>query len=199
MTPNSTLDPEVLLPPSSIPWLLSQPASVLSPFPVRDEILSMQYFLPEEVYMDRHLHDSVLLGPLTRRLGDFTQRVAHAIDTLVPELWGPDKREWKEVLPFENMHRIVLRMASAVLFGSELAKDPAFLKTLSRYANALAIRSGLARLFVPPPFRFIISRFTALPIRFFAWRCQSWLIPIIRQRIEHAHYRHPNTSKISEI
>ncbi|KAF2102213.1 cytochrome P450 [Rhizodiscina lignyota] len=179
VTPNTTLEPEVLLPPSAIPWLLSQPANVLSPFPVRDEIVGLKYFLPAAICEDRQLHDSVLLGPLTRRLGDFTERVARGIEEVMPQLWGTDEREWKEVVPFENMHAIVLRMSASVIFGEELARDPKFLKALSMYALVVAICTGLARLLAPPPFRFVVSRLAGLPIRFFAWRCNSWLAPLI--------------------
>ncbi len=90
VSPNTTFEPEVLLPPSALSWLLSQPPNVLSPFPVRDEILSMKYFFPEEVRRDRQLHDVVLLGPLTRRMGDFTAQIAEAIAEEMPRLWGSD-------------------------------------------------------------------------------------------------------------
>ena len=72
-TPNTTWKPEVLLPPSAIPWLLHQSKSVLNVDPVRNILLAFHYIISPLVYNNRTIHNSVLLKDLTRHMGLFAQ------------------------------------------------------------------------------------------------------------------------------
>lgn len=194
-TPNCTFEPEVIIPPRHLAWLLSQPASVLNPFPVRDEIVGLKYLAPSVVCEDRMLHDAVLLGPLTRRLGDFTARNAEVIDEALPKVWqrgvessaeGGGDPSWRGVKVFDMLQDVVVRMTARSLFGAELAGDERLVASLSRHGTLVAISAGLSRLFAPPPVRFIVAPLIALPANVNAWWCGRWLLPLIRQKLDKA-------------
>ena len=94
--------------------------------------------------MDPTVHFDIIKSELTRQVFTVTPEVCDELRAAVDELWGvgpepkdeddPDgeKSEWKTVVLFDSMTKIVARMSNRVFVGLPLCEYPIFPDALQR-------------------------------------------------------------------
>lgn len=116
----------VLLPPSSIPWLISQPSHVLSVNGAHKHILQTKYSFPRPEIMDPTVHFDVIKTELTRQMFSITPEVSDEMRAAINDVFGEDPNCWREVKLFDAIVKIVARTSNRVFVGLPLCKSVQF-------------------------------------------------------------------------
>ncbi|OCK84488.1 cytochrome P450, partial [Lepidopterella palustris CBS 459.81] len=182
VTPNVTMYPEILLPPAHIPWLFNQPDDVLSARAVQGSLIASDYILPHLAF-DSDLHVEVARSILTRQLGAFMEVMVEETRIAMDEVLGLDTENWNEVGVSKAVRDILLRVNARVSVGLPLCRDKRYLELSYRLSTAVAICGSLIRALVPNIVKPISCPLFALPCRWYAWRSNRYLFPIISSRI----------------
>ncbi|KIY02722.1 uncharacterized protein Z520_01187 [Fonsecaea multimorphosa CBS 102226] len=138
---------EIVLPASSITWLINQPESILSADEPHKDVLQTEYTFVHPVVVDQPLHHETIRSELTRQLGALTMDIMDELGAAFDEIWGTDTTEWKEVCPFETLKLIIARTSNRVFVGLPLCRNKALLEHGMGFATAVPIASTLLKLF----------------------------------------------------
>lgn len=80
------------------------------------------------------------------------------------------------------MLAIIMRSNARVFVRLPLCRDKTYLTLAYRHSMAIAICASIIRVLVPNVLKPIFGPIFALPCRWYAWRCNRYLIPIIKSR-----------------
>ncbi|OAG39648.1 hypothetical protein AYO21_06116 [Fonsecaea monophora] len=152
---------EILLPVSSITWLINQPDGILNVDEPHKDVLQTEYTFVHPVVVDQPLHHETIRNELTRQLGALTIDIVDEIGAAFDEIWGTDTTEWKEVCPFETLMLITARTSNRVFVGLPLCRNKALLEHGIGFANAVPVASTLLKLlpaFLRPFAAILIAR-----------------------------------------
>ncbi|EXJ92197.1 hypothetical protein A1O3_00747 [Capronia epimyces CBS 606.96] len=144
----ATLDGDViLLPPSTIPWLISQPEQVLSVNGAHKHILQTKYTFPRPEIMDPTVHFDVIKSELTRQVFNVTPEVCDELAAAVDEIWGTDTQHFTEVTLFDSITKIIARTSNRVFVGLPFCRDEEYIHNAVGFAEDIALSATLLRLF----------------------------------------------------
>ncbi|KAI0460595.1 cytochrome P450 [Xylaria acuta] len=185
--------PQVILPPSEIPWLLEQPDDVLSQEHVNRQFLQVEYAFFHANRVEDPVHPEVIQHQLTKKIGGFADDVADEARSALEDCWGTDTEEWREVRVYDTMLVVVARLAIRVLMGRAFCRDDTFVSVCSHFIRKVAIAAAAISLFpgfLKPVVGPIFTLFDYILYR----RCRSFLMPIIRERLD--RLSSPDTEKL---
>jgi hypothetical protein len=112
----------ILLPASSIEWIINQPDSSLNVHASHMESLQSDFTFADPVIVRQPHHGYIVKTDLTRQLGSLTMDIMDELASCFDETWGFDTRAWKEIGVFENMMRVIARTSNRVMVGLPLCK-----------------------------------------------------------------------------
>ncbi|KAI0202920.1 cytochrome P450, partial [Astrocystis sublimbata] len=184
--------PQVLLPPSQVPWLLAQPDSVLSQEAVNRQFLQAEYAFFHANRVADPVHPEVIQHQLTKKLGSFADDVADEARAALEDCWGTDTREWREVRLYDSMLEVVARLSIRVLMGRGFCGDKTFVAICSQFIRQVAVAAAAISLF-PDFLKPLVGPIFTFYDYILYRRCRSFLMPIIRERL--ARLRNPDAEK----
>lgn len=171
---------EIVLPTSSIPWLINQPDSILSADEAHRISLQIDFTFVHPFVVANPLHHETIRNELTRQLGAVTGDIADELSVAFDEIWGTDTAEWREVCLFETAMEIIARTSNRVLVGVPLCRDTALLDHVKGFATAIAVSTAVLRQ-MPMLLRPLAAPVVTLPNR----RHTRGFARVVRPEIEH--------------
>jgi hypothetical protein len=124
--------PEVVLPPSSIRWIITQPELAMSPTPIHDEITQVRYAFLNPQLVGDHTVYNVLRRDMMKHLKTLVPVMDDAISAALDDVWGFGT-DWRPVSLFDTMREVVLRVSTRVFIGEPLCTMPSLY--LPRYSD----------------------------------------------------------------
>jgi cytochrome P450 len=184
-----TFHPEVLLPPSMLPWLFKQSPDVVTNANVQAELLALRHILPRPVSV-MAFPIGVVRHDLTRALGSMVDEIVKTVRKGIEKSWGTvqdgEKEEdgWKEKVFYNSIKKIVKEVTAKVLFGQPLCDDGKFVDLMLRHANLWPLYAGLTiRIFVPEILKPLLTPVLCLHVRYLGWRISKYILPVIDEKI----------------
>ncbi|KAI0400747.1 cytochrome P450 [Xylaria palmicola] len=175
--------PQVILPPSQIPWLLAQPDDVLSQEHVNRQFLQSEYAFFRANRVPDPVHLDVIQHQLTKRIGGFADDIVDEVRAVLEDCWGEDTEAWREVRAYDTLLLVITRMSIRVLAGTPLCRDEEFVSVCSNFIRKVALAAAAISLlpdFLKPVFGPVFVLYDYILYR----RCRSFLMPIIRERLD---------------
>ncbi|KAI9762496.1 MAG: hypothetical protein M1840_001220 [Geoglossum simile] len=179
---NFVTGPEVLVPLPMIPILLAQPDNILSPVELQCDVLQVHYTLSRPHSVISQTHSEVIRKSLTRHIRTFLGDIMDEISATIDELWGHDTEEWREVIVFEDMKKIITRATNRILVGPTLCRNEDFLDSSAKHSQAVMF-SAMALRCIPNPLKPLFGRIITIPNHYYSRRWGKHLCPILRQRL----------------
>ncbi|TKA66212.1 hypothetical protein B0A49_07508 [Cryomyces minteri] len=183
VAPTTSWWPEVMLPQSSVKWLLSQPDDVIDLHEGVQDALQFGYVSPHDKVLENPFHDDIVRRDLKRNLGVMTPAVFDELKTSVDELWGTDTENWKEIPVYDTSQRIIARTTNRTFVGLPLCRDAKYLHSATKFANAMLLQVGVTRFLLPALLKPLIGHFFAIPCHFRDWQFSRHLAPMINARL----------------
>ncbi|SPO07365.1 uncharacterized protein DNG_10059 [Cephalotrichum gorgonifer] len=178
---------QVIIPPDQLPWLMKQPASVLSQRESNNEFLAAKHTFLNCVAADDNEWVFVvnIIKDITKELNNKTDDVIEEIQDALSDLCGNDTHSWREVDLLDMCLLLMSRIVSRVYVGLPLCQDPTYLSSSTKFAKFILIEALLAQL-TPKPLRPLLGPLLAQ----YDWmqfrRMEGCLRPIIRERASRA-------------
>jgi len=185
VVPDTTLRPQVMLPPEHIRWLITQPESVLSLEAVRLERNGVRY-LPTNLdpkstllFIDKVIGKS-LNKDLDIILADIQDEVRDSVDLVL----GMDTEVWREVSITQAMSSVVDRTSSRVLFGTALSRNAMYLRAMRCFITLMGITTLIVGQLPPIILRPLIGWSLMFP----TYLCKRWVVshvrPVVRDHLD---------------
>ncbi|KAJ9646320.1 hypothetical protein H2199_002369 [Coniosporium tulheliwenetii] len=172
--------PEVVLPPEHIKWLVDQPDHILSIQKVLIEAVQFNYTSPRSWKFKRPFH----IKSLNRmRLDLLTPDVVEEIALSIDRIFGTDTKEWAEVGLSIPMWETITRVTTRVFVGVDLAHNHTYIHYSASFAMSLGQQSGMITMLIPDLLKPIFGPLLALPCRYYDWRCSQYLVPLIQSHL----------------
>jgi cytochrome P450 len=133
----------ILLPTSSIDWIIYQPDNVLSVVETHRENLQTDLTFVHPFVVANPLHHETIKNELTRQLGALTTDIIDELSAAFDDIWGTDAEQWKDVCIFETIMQIVARTSNRVFVGPSLCRDGRMLEHAIGFATAIALASAV--------------------------------------------------------
>ena len=175
--------PEIILPPSNVTWIISQPENILSDDKVQDELLGLQYFAHGPT--GAAVHDfTVIRRNLTQQmhkiLPDMVDEMRAAFDDYLPSTTDNDEEGWAEVEGIRVIVKTTQRTIERMFVGLPLCRDMAYLKAIRRWSVVFALSGSLFRFFWPTE---LLAPMLNVLVAAMKWMAVRKSLPLIRQRI----------------
>ncbi|KAF2085151.1 cytochrome P450 [Saccharata proteae CBS 121410] len=187
LTSNSgSFQPEVVLPPAHIKWLIDQPESVVSIYNVLIDDVEFTYQSPRSWKFSRPFHVEALNK---MRLDLMTAPMVNEIDICLDKIFGSNTKEWTKVSVRTATHFILSRITNRVFVGEALAHDERYYNISTSFFSSLGETSLAIKLLIPSSLKPILGYVFALRTRYYDWRCSQSLIPTIKKHLADAESR----------
>ncbi|KAI1432966.1 cytochrome P450 [Xylaria sp. CBS 124048] len=186
--------PQVILPPSQIPWLMEQPEDVLNQERVNRQFLQADYAFFHANLVEGPVHPEIIQHQLTKKLDSFADDIVDEARASLEDSWGVDTEAWREVSVYDTVLHIISRLSVRVLMGPPLCRDGAFLFICSNFIRKVALAAAAISLF-PWFLQPIVAPIFTLYDRFLYLRCRSHLMPIIHERLEQVQKKKKDTTE----
>ncbi|RYP77946.1 hypothetical protein DL771_000805 [Monosporascus sp. 5C6A] len=167
----------IVLPPSMLQWLISQPESHLSAKGAQMDALNIPTtFLRADIGLNP-VHEPLVRRNLTARLDHIADDVREVVGLALDELWGKDAEAWREINLDYTIRRVVARAANRVLVGDALCRNDDYIENSIRYVTQVSTCGLLMNLF-PSWLRRPIGVVFTIPIRIAYSHCSKHLLPV---------------------
>ncbi|KAI1260236.1 cytochrome P450 [Xylariaceae sp. FL1019] len=187
--------PQVILPPSQIPWLLEQPDDVLNQEQVNRQFLQAEYAFMHANLVKDPVHPEIIHRELTKKINNFADDIVEEINASLEDNWGSDTEEWREVKVYDTMLDVVARLSIRVLMGLPLCRNKVFLSICSNFIRQVALAAAAISLF-PDFLKPLVGPVFTLYDRVLYMRCRGFLMPVISERLD--LLRDPDIAKTPE-
>ncbi|KAI1159492.1 cytochrome P450 [Nemania serpens] len=185
--------PQVVLPPSQIPWLVAQSEDVLSQEHVNRQFLESDYSFFQANRVRDPVHPEITQHQLTRRIGGFVDDIVDEARASIDEYWGTDTEQWREVRVYDTVLLVIARMTLRVLAGLPLCRDKTFLSICCNFIRKVALNAAAISLF-PQFIKPVVGPIFSLFDYILYLRCRTFIMPIIRGRLD--QLRSQDTEKL---
>ncbi|KAI0973768.1 cytochrome P450 [Xylaria arbuscula] len=185
--------PQVVLPPSQIPWLLEQPETVLSQEHVNRQFLESDYAFFHANMVDGPVHPEIIQHQLTKKLNGFADDLVEEVRACLDDYWGTDTEEWREIKIYDTVLLTMTRLVTRALMGRPLCRDETFVSICANFIRKVALAAAAISLFprfLKPIVGPIFTVFDYILYR----RCRKYLMPIIHERLN--QLRKADTEKL---
>ena len=174
--------PEIILPPSNVHWIASQPENVLSDIKEQDDLVGLDYLAhgPDQAAV----HDfSVIRKDLTRQMGNLLPDLLDEMEASFEAGFGSEMDDWKEVEIFKIIQETSRKTSNRVFVGQPLCRDEKYLASLRKWELAFALCGAVIRYLVPYSLKPFLAPIVAIPLYFYRWLVRRRLLPLVRKRI----------------
>lgn len=172
----------VMLPASEAQHLVDLPDSVLNMPQPMIRGLQFKYTVVEQLVMDDPIHQKLVTGDLTRKMGQLVQDIYTETEWGFAKFWGTDTIELKEINVFDTLRRIIASATNRVFVGLPACRDPELVDAGMSYARALPQEAGKIRRF-PTFVKPLVARFYTPETRASTKAFLEIIRPDIEQRI----------------
>lgn len=183
-----TWQPEVVLPPSQIRWLVEQPDTVLSIDKCLLKDLEFPYTNPAAWSFTRPFHVEAINK---LKLDSLVEDMAEEVQTSVDEQWGTDTAEWKSVNIDHTMLHVLVRITSRVFVGLPLCRDREYVEAATGFMSHISPRSILIS-FTPEFMRPLVAWWLTRDLKRWNGICTDKMTPLIEKEMMH---RRPSDQK----
>ncbi|KAI1608962.1 putative cytochrome P450 [Exophiala viscosa] len=136
---------EIVLPISSVQWLINQPDSILSSEESHRISLQTDYTFVHPFVVANPLHHETVRNELTRQLSVVTPDIVDELSVALDEIWGIDTVNWREVCVFDTAMEMIARISNRVFVGLPLCRDAALLGHGKGFATAMAVSAAVLK------------------------------------------------------
>ncbi|KAL0062050.1 hypothetical protein AAF712_011128 [Marasmius tenuissimus] len=187
IVPTWTKGPQVLVPPSLIPWLSQQPAHTMNAKDCTFENMQFAYTVQHPEITHNDLLDLMIKRDLTKSVGNLNDEIVQEIQECMEELFGGDvegggEAEWREVGVWDSMIKLVARSANRVFVGPELCKNDEYLMSCVRWTRDIQV-SGAIMHMIPKFLKPYVARLATIPNRRDTATNLKHSLPLVEQRI----------------
>ncbi|KAI9707108.1 MAG: hypothetical protein M1836_000068 [Candelina mexicana] len=131
--------------------------------------------------MAHDTHREVIVRYLNKKLASLIPAMSHELAACFEQYWGVDTQNWKDIVVFDDMMKVVARASNRV-FNKEVCRNETFFYHDVRVAQYIAINAFLIRA-APPLIRSAFARLLRIPLKYHHYRCSQYLLPIVKQRL----------------
>ncbi|KAH8819202.1 cytochrome P450 [Xylogone sp. PMI_703] len=172
----------VILPNSSVKWIIGQPDDVLGALAAQANSLEAEWTLwGNQTLINRVVHKELVVRDLTRAVSYVVPQTMEEVAAGFDEFWGTDTENWREVNVFETAMKVVARSVNRTFVGFPLCRNDEYLSYAGQYASQVPLTAALIKL-VPGFLRPIIPYALILPLKYQFYRCSRFLLPLIKER-----------------
>ncbi|KAK3715252.1 hypothetical protein LTR37_007219 [Vermiconidia calcicola] len=183
-----TWQPEVVLPPSQIRWLVEQPDAVLSIDRCLVKDLEFLYTAPAAWSFTRPFHvEAINKLRMDLLIEDMSEEVRAGID----QHWGLDTEEWAEVNIEETMLLVLVRITTRVFVGLPLCHNEEFTSAVASFIDGLSARAIFISL-APELLRPLVAWYLTRDLKRWNGICAEHMIPLVEKEMLH---RRPSDQK----
>ncbi|KAK6080558.1 cytochrome P450 [Seiridium cupressi] len=170
----------IILPPSMLHWLVSQPESVLSAKHAQLDALNITTtFLRPEIGEEPH-HEPLVRRELTAHLDAVEASMWDEVGAALAEVWGKEGGEgWRKVNLDKTVRHVVARASNRVFIGRELCRNTAFILSVITYVTRVSTY-GLLLSLVPRRLRPLAAPVARFPIATSYAPCEAHLLPLFK-------------------
>ena len=172
----------MVLPPSEIPWIISQPESVLSAQETHRQLLQSDWTLLNENIVKNPIHEQVIRGNMVRKLEAFTSPVMDELRHCFEDYWGT-ATGWHEVNIWESMLKLFARTSNRMFVGLPLCREEDFLDGCRNFATNVMI-SGFFLKLMPTWVKPVLGYLAIAPNWWHYRNAAKFLIPLIESRLK---------------
>jgi cytochrome P450 len=174
--------PVVVLPPSEINWIITQPESSLSAQEMhRDQLQSDWTFLNQNI-VKYPIHQDVIRGNMVRKLDSFTEPVMEELQQCFDDYWGMST-EWHEVNIWDSMMKVFARTSNRMFVGLPLCRNEDFLDGCRGFAQDVMVSTAILTM-MPGWLKPVLGYLAIAPNYWHYRKSAKYLIPLIESRLE---------------
>ncbi|KAF2966486.1 hypothetical protein GQX73_g7094 [Xylaria multiplex] len=174
--------PQVILPPSQIPWLMEQADDVLSQEHVNRQFLQADHTFFHANMVEGAVHPEIIQHQLTKKINGFADDIVDEVRACLEDYWGTDTEEWREVKAYDTLLLLITRMSIRVFMGLPLCRDEKFLSVCSNFIRKVALAAAAISLF-PDFLKPIVGPVFTIFDYILYRRCSGFIMPIIHERL----------------
>lgn len=178
---------ELILPTSSMRWVLSQPDEVLSVSEAFVEIDGAYYGLGTEKPILDAWQGMLVKTDLNAVLERLVQVMNDELGVAFDENFGTDTGSWKEIDLMTTARRIVGQASSRFTVGLPLCRNKDYLNATSWAVDGLVMNAGIAT-GMPVVLQPFVGRVSGLPVRLAVCKMRKLFEPVYRKRLETLKY-----------
>ncbi|EEQ85057.1 cytochrome P450 [Blastomyces dermatitidis ER-3] len=182
LVPGLGLRSEILLPKSTLRWLVTQSDNILSMREAFRELDQIDWAADHHKYVTDAWLTPILNRDVNRNLDRYLPPLGKEVQNAV-ERRIPNKGEWAEIPLWDTMKLVIAQISSQFTVGEPLCRDEEYIRASSSFVDTFVTNAGLVP-FVPVPLRPILCPILYLPLRFKTWKLERILKPLIKQRLE---------------
>ncbi|KAF7559762.1 hypothetical protein G7046_g4395 [Stylonectria norvegica] len=174
---------EVIMPSNAMRWVLAQPDKTLDTFSAFADIQQVQWaFGHEKVTLDSW-QSLIVKHDLNRVLEGVCSTMNDELAVAFDDEFGTDAENWKEVLLFPAVERVVAQAASRFTVGLPLCRDQEYNRVALKINHCLITNAGTTG-GTPSLFRPLVGSLVNIPLSFALARMKKLFVPLWKQRLE---------------
>jgi len=184
----------VLLPASETQHIVDQSDAVLNMPAPMVQGLQFKYTVVDQIVIENPIHGKIVASNLTHQLSYLINDVLDETEWGFEKYWGMDTTDFKDVVVFETMRRIIGSVTNRVFVGLPSCRNPELVDAGTSYAAALPKEAGSLRMypsFIKPLVAPLYTKRTKAHTKDF----YSILLPEIQQRLEEFNLYQSNPEK----
>ncbi|KAI7568681.1 hypothetical protein KC317_g3970, partial [Hortaea werneckii] len=180
--------PEVVLPPAHIQWLVEQPDTVLSINEALIKDLEFLYTAPAAWSFTRPFHVEALNK---LRMESLIPDMAEEVQDSIDRVWGTDTENWNEVNIEETMRHVLVQITARVIVGSPLCRNTDYIENAHMFMVEMCPRAVCIS-FTPELLRPLAGWWFSRPLKQLNAVCAKYMDPLVKQEMAH---RRPSDQK----
>ncbi|CRG92424.1 5-beta-cholestane-3-alpha,7-alpha-diol 12-alpha-hydroxylase [Talaromyces islandicus] len=174
---------EIIIPRSSLSWLLEQPDSVLSAAEYHRETLVGDYNATHKHILRDPFHDRVIHKQLSRHLPALLTDIWEELSQAFDNTFGNDTA-WKEINLSQSLMQLIARASNRMAVGKPTCREKEYLDNMNRFALSIIINRELLQFF-PRIFWPLVARVMCARNSWYHHQTAKHSLPVIRSRLEH--------------
>ncbi|KAL4953557.1 cytochrome P450 [Aspergillus filifer] len=193
MIPGFGVRNELVLPPSSLRWVLSQPDSVLGVGEAFADIDQAEYSVGHSKYIVDAWQGKLVNTEMNAALESIVAAMNDELGVAFDRWFGSDTVNWKEIDLLETVRPIVAQAASRFTVGLPLCRNDDYIRTSFEAIDGCVITAGVVG-GTPPILRPLVGPLVGLKARLASRRIRKFLEPLYRERLEILKYARDDPS-----
>ncbi|QIW99405.1 hypothetical protein AMS68_004923 [Peltaster fructicola] len=183
LTPNCNWQPEVVLAPDQIKWLINLPESAVSIYKVLIEDVAFTYTSPRSWDFSRPFHVEALNK---MDLALMTDEMVDEIDLCTKRQLGSSIGQSTTFELDTTMWNFMAHITNRVFAGKDIAHNEKYLACNKLFVYSLIPTAVIIKAFIPTVLQPVLGRLLALPCRYLDWRCSRYLKPELQRYMQAA-------------
>ncbi|KAL4965734.1 cytochrome P450 [Aspergillus stella-maris] len=187
MLPGFGVRNELVLPGSSLRWVLSQPDSVLGVGEAFADIDQAEYSVGHDKYIVDAWQGKLVQTEMNAVLESIVAALNDELGVAFDRWFGTDMEDWKEIDLLETVRPIVAQAASRFTVGLPLCRNDKYIKDCFDAIDGCVITAGVVG-GTPLILRPLVGPVVGLKARLAGRRIRKFLEPLYRERLQTLKY-----------